>query len=80
MENTEIMVNEEVIENTAEVACETGKIWPKVATIGGIALGAFVAYKVGKKIVAKIKAKKAAAIEAEFEEVVENEDNSTKEV
>nr|DAQ19133.1 MAG TPA: Type II secretion system, protein M [Caudoviricetes sp.] len=61
MENNEIMVNEEVIEATEEIANAGVSKGFKVAVgIGLTALGGVIAYKyVIKPLVAKIKAKKA---------------------
>lgn len=61
MENNEIMVNEEVIEVTEEIANAGVSKGFKVAVgIGLTALGGVIAYKyVIKPLVAKIKAKKA---------------------
>lgn len=60
MNNNEIMVNEDVIEVTEEIAnAGFGKGFKVTAGIGLTALGGFVAYKyVIKPVMAKIKAKK----------------------
>lgn len=60
MNTNEIMVNEEVIEVTEEIATAGfGKGFKVAAGIGLTALGGFAAYKyVIKPMVAKIKAKK----------------------
>ena len=60
MNNNEIMVNEDVIEVTEEIATAGfGKGFKVAAGVGLTVLGGFVAYKyVIKPVVAKIKAKK----------------------
>lgn len=66
MEN-EIMVNEEVMENVTEaVDAKSTNGFKKVAIAGLIVLAGVVAFKIGKKVVAKVKAakeKKAGLIE-----------------
>lgn len=79
MENNEIMINEEVMEDVAEVATvDSGKGFKTVAAIGLTVLAGLAIYKVGKKIVAKVKAKKEQTneVEAEYEELVEDDCNS----
>ena len=60
MDTNEIMVNEEVIETTEEIAtASSGKGFKVATTISLTVLGGFIAYKyVIKPVVAKIKAKK----------------------
>ena len=60
MNNNEIMVNEDVIEVTEEIATAGfGKGFKVAAGVGLTVLGGFVAYKyVIKPVIAKIKAKK----------------------
>ncbi len=60
MDTNEIMVNDEVIEVTEDIAnAGSGKAIKVAAGIGLTVLGGFVAYKyVIKPVVAKIKAKK----------------------
>ena len=60
MDTNEIMVNEEVIETTEEIAtASSGKVFKVAAGVGLTVLGGFVAYKyVIKPVVAKIKTKK----------------------
>lgn len=75
MEN-EIMVNEEVVENTVEEIAEdtSGKGWLIAAGIGVTVLVGVGIYKLVKKVKANIKAKKEeeAMIECdEYEEVAE---------
>lgn len=70
MDTNEIMVNEEVIEVTEEIATAgSGKGFNVAAGIGLTVLGGFVAYKyVIKPMVAKIKAnKEQQAMEEEFD-------------
>lgn len=72
MDTNEIMVNEEVIEMTEEIAtASSGKSFKVAAGIGLTVLGGFVAYKyVIKPIMAKIKAKKEQQkIDKEFDDV-----------
>lgn len=61
MENNEIMVNEEVMEATEEIATAGASKGFKVAIgVGLAAVGGVIAYKyVVKPLIAKIKAKKA---------------------
>ena len=61
MDNNEIMVNEEVMEATEEIATAGGSKGFKVAIgVGLAAVGGVIAYKyVVKPLIAKIKAKKA---------------------
>jgi len=60
MDNNEIIVIEEVMETTSEIATsEAGKGFKIAAGFGLAALGSVIAYKAVKSIVAKIKAKKA---------------------
>ena len=71
MDTNEIMVNEDVIEVTEEIATAgSGKGFKVTAGIGLTVLGGFVAYKyVIKPMVAKIKAKKEQQMmDAEFDE------------
>lgn len=71
MDTNEIMVNEEVIDVTEEIAnAGFGKGFKVIAGIGLTALGGFVAYKyVIKPVMAKIKAKKEQQrMDAEFDE------------
>lgn len=75
MEN-EIMVNEEVVENTVEEIAEgtSGKGWLVAAGIGVVVLVGVGIYKITKKVKANIAAKKeeAAMVECEdYEEVTE---------
>lgn len=82
MENNEIMVNDEVIEEVTEVVEDSGKGFKVLAIAGLVVLGGVVAFKVGKKVIAKIreaKKEKEAIIEAEFEEVT-NDVNSNEEL
>lgn len=60
MNTNELMVNEEVIETTEEIATAgSGKGFKVAAGVGLTVLGGFVAYKyVIKPVIAKIKAKK----------------------
>ena len=70
MNTNEIMVNEEVIETTEEIAtASSGKGFKVAASVGLTVLGGFVAYKyVIKPVIAKIKAKKEQqAMEEEFD-------------
>jgi len=70
MNTNEIMVNEEVIETTEEIAtASSGKGFKVAASVSLIVLGGFVAYKyVIKPVIAKIKAKKEQqAMEEEFD-------------
>lgn len=72
MDTNEIMVNEEVIEVTEEIAnASFGKGFKVAAGIGLTALGGFVAYKyVIKPVMAKIKAKKEQQkIDKDFDDV-----------
>lgn len=56
------MVNEEVVTDVTEVVpTESGKGWKVAAGVGLTILAGVVAFKIGKKIVAKIKAKKEEA-------------------
>ena len=76
MDTNKIMVNEEVIEVTEEIATAGyGKGFKVAAGIGLTVLGGFIAYKyVIKPIVAKIKAKKEQQkIDKEFDEIDESE-------
>ena len=71
MDTNEIMVNEEVIETTEEIAtASSGKGFKVTAGVGLTVLGGFVAYKyVIKPVIAKIKAKKEQQmIDAEFDD------------
>ena len=71
MDTNEIMVNEEVIETTEEIAtASSGKGFKVVAGVGLTVLGGLVAYKyVIKPVVAKIKSKKEQQkIDAEFDD------------
>lgn len=73
MENNEIMVNEEVIEATEEIAVTKSHTGLKIAAgVGlGLIVGAIIYKKVIKPAIAKAKAKKeeSTVIEGEFEEV-----------
>ena len=76
MDTNEIMVNEEVIETTEEIAtASSGKGFKVAAGVGLTVLGGFVAYKyVIKPVIAKIKAKKEQqGINEEFDNVIELE-------
>lgn len=76
MNNDEIMVNEDVIEVTEEIAtADFGKGFKVAAGVGLTALGGFVAYKyVFKPVVAKIKAKKEQQkIDKDFDDVEDAE-------
>jgi|GEM_PF-5675195 len=54
--NENIIINEEVIETTEEIAtASSGKFFKVAAGIGLAALGSLITYKVVKMIVAKIK-------------------------
>lgn len=79
MEN-EIMVNNEVVENTEEIATEqSGKGLLIAAGVGlAVIVGGIVYKKVIKPAIAKAKAKKEAeeAVEADFEEVEDEEADS----
>jgi flagellar biosynthesis/type III secretory pathway M-ring protein FliF/YscJ len=67
MEN-EVMMNEEVLETTEEVCeAESGKGLIALAVVGTIIVGGIVFTKVIKPAIAKIKAKKAAKADAEYE-------------
>ena len=83
MENKEIMLNDEVIENAAEVMVEEPKKgFGALVGIGLMIVAGVVIYKIGKKVVAKVKKtkeEKAAAIEGNFE-VIEDDCDSTEEV
>lgn len=71
MNNNEIMVNEDVIEVTEEIATAGfGKGFKVAAGVGLTVLGGFVAYKyVIKPVVAKIKTKKEQQrMDAEFDD------------
>ena len=71
MDTNEIMVNEEVIEATEEIAtASSGNGIKMTAGIGLAVLGGVVAYKyIVKPMVAKIKAKKEQQkIDAEFDD------------
>ena len=77
MENNEIMVNEEVIEATEEIVTDKAGKGLFVAAAVGAALivGSIVYKKVIKPAIAKAKAKKESeeAIEADFEEIENDE-------
>lgn len=78
MEN-EIMVNEEVMENATEVVTtESGNGFKTLVGIGLTVLAGVVVYKVGKKVIAKVKAKKEQAkmIKANSEELNDEEIDS----
>lgn len=63
------MTNEEVVTDVTEVVSnETGNGWKIAAGIGLAALAGVVIYKVGKKIVTKIKAKKESIEDIECDE------------
>lgn len=71
MDTNEIMVNEEIIDTTEEIATASSEKGFKVAAgVGLTVLGGFVAYKyVIKPVIAKIKAKKEQQmIDAEFDD------------
>ena len=75
MEN-EIMVNEEIVESTAEEIAEgtSGKGWLIAAAIGATVVVGIGVYKFVKKVNANIKAKKEAKAMLEcdeYEEVTE---------
>ena len=77
MDNNEIMLNEDVIEVTEEIATAGfGKGFKVAAGVGLTSLGGFVAYKYAiKPIVAKIKAKKKQQkMDADFDEFEDFED------
>lgn len=67
-----VIMNNEVIENTEEVV-EAGPSKGLIAlgVVGTILVGSLVYNKLIKPAIAKHKAKKAAKAEAEFEEVAE---------
>jgi len=71
--NDEIMVNEEIMETTSEIATSEAGKGKIAAGIGLAVLGSVIAYKyVVKPIVAKIKAKKA---QQEIDgEIIDSED------
>ena len=73
MENKEIMVNDEVMDVTEEIAtAESGNGLKVVAGIGLAALVGFGLYKLGKHIYAKAKAKKEQQLaEEDYSDVVE---------
>lgn len=77
------MVNEEVVADATEVVpTESGKGWKVAAGVGLTILAGVVVYKIGKKIAAKIKAKKeeAGTIEnVEYTEVNQTEVDSEEE-
>ncbi len=84
MEANEIMVNEEVIENTAEeiVKASSGKVLMVAGGIGLAVLAGVVAYKyVAKPAIARFKAKDdwSDVIDAEATEIVEDENVEPKE-
>lgn len=83
MENNEIMMNDEVIENAVEVMAEEPKKgFGALVGVGLTIVAGVVIYKIGKKIVAKVKKakeEKAAVVEGEFEEI-ENDCESTEEI
>lgn len=72
MENNEIMMNEEIMETTEEIATAGSKKAVKVAAgVGLAALVSFIAYKcVVKPLIAKAKAKKETIV-VDQEEYVE---------
>ena len=76
MDTNEIMVNEEVIETTEEIAtASSGKGFKVAAGVSLTVLGGFVAYKyVLKPVIAKIKTKKEQQmIDEEVDNVIERE-------
>ena len=77
MENNEIMVNEEVMEATEEIAkAGVSKGFKVTVGIGLAAIGSVIAYKyVVKPLVAKIKAKKAQSV-IEVESIDNEDENS----
>ena len=76
MEN-EVMMNEEVIETTEEIAeVESGKGLIALAAVGTIIVGAIVYKTIVKPTIAKIKAKKAAKAESDVE-VIDNQDSDS---
>ena len=76
MEN-EVMMNEEVIENTEEVVeAESGKGLLALAVVGVAIVGGIVYKKVIKPAIAKAKAKKAAKAEEEFDEIIDQDSDS----
>ena len=80
MDTNEIMVNEDVIEVTEEIATAGfGKGFKVAAGVGLTALGGFVAYKYGiQPMVAKIKAKKEQQrMDAEFDEFEDDENDGS---
>ena len=83
MENNEIMMNDEVIENAVEVvAVEPKKGFGTLVGIGLTVVAGVIVYKIGKKIVTKVKKakeEKAAIVEGAFEEI-EDDCESTEEI
>ncbi len=77
METNEMVMNEEVIGATEEVATSNaGKAVKKAALIGGmIIVGNVIRKKVIKPVIAKFKARKKAKADAEFEEIVADCEN-----
>ena len=81
MEANEIMVNEEVIENTAEeiVKASSGKVLMVAGGIGLAVLAGVVAYKYVAKPAIKAKDDWSDVIDAEATEIVEDENVEPKE-
>ena len=85
MENNEIMVNEEVMENVAEVATvdsNPGNGWKAVVGIGVAVLAVVAGCKIVKKIRANVQAKKEEqlkAIEVDFDEEPQDNDFESRE-
>ena len=76
MNTNEIMVNEEIIETTEEIAtASSGKVFKMAAGVSLTVLAGFVAYKyVIEPVVAKIKTKKEQQmIDEEVDNVIELE-------
>lgn len=73
MEN-EVMMNEEVIEATEEVAeAESGKGLIALAAVGTIIVCAIAYKKIVKPTIAKIKARKAAKAEEDVEVITDQD-------
>lgn len=75
MENKEILTNEEIIEATEELTVDSRNGFKVFAGIGLAALVGFGAYKLGKRIYGKIKAKKEATDGYEVEVDTFDEDS-----
>jgi len=82
MDTNEIMVNEEVIKTTEEIAtASSGKGFKVAAGVGLTVLGGFVAYKyIIKPIIAKIKAKHGETIELKDDEDDEDDEFEFEEI